>query len=106
MQPKKKIIHYEVPGKPWEIVGADLFSLHNKSYLCILDYHSKFHVIKHIDDLSADSLILACKIMFFRILLIKKYCQMQVVTLLQINTKDSTKPEYRASSIIIGPSPV
>ena len=40
-----------------------MFTLDNKNYLCIVDYHSKFPVIK-MEDLSAESLILACKIIF------------------------------------------
>ena len=59
----KKIIHHEIPGKPWEVVGVDMFTLCNKKYLCIVDCHSKFQVIKKMEDLSADGLILACKIM-------------------------------------------
>ena len=41
-----------------------MFNLHNRNYLCIVDYHSKFPVIKKAEDLSADSLILTCKIIF------------------------------------------
>ena len=41
-----------------------MFILNNKNYLCIVDYHSKFLVIKKAEDLSTDSLILACKIVF------------------------------------------
>ena len=41
-----------------------MFILHNESYLCIVDYHSKLSVITKIEDLSADSQILACKIIF------------------------------------------
>ena len=60
MQPKEKIIHHEIPGKPWEIVGVHMFALHNRNYLCFEDYHTMFPVIKKKEDLSADSLILAC----------------------------------------------
>ena len=63
-QLNEKIIHKEIPGKLWEVVGVDMFTLHNKNYLCIVDYHHKFPVIKETDDLSADSLIVACKIIF------------------------------------------
>ena len=42
----KKIIHHEFPGKQGEVVGMDMFTLHNNNYLCIVDYHSKFPVIK------------------------------------------------------------
>ena len=41
-----------------------MFTLHNKNYLCIVDYHSKFLVIKKTGDFAADSLILTCKIIF------------------------------------------
>ena len=61
---KEQIIHHEIPGKSLEVVGADMFTLHNKNYLCILNYHSTFPVIKKTEDLLADSLILACKIIF------------------------------------------
>ena len=62
---KEKIIHHEIPGKTWEVFGMDIFTLHNKNYLCIVDYHSKFHVIKQTEYLSTDSLILTCKNHFF-----------------------------------------
>ena len=82
MQPKEKIIHHEVPGKTWELVGADIFTLHNKIYLHIVDYQSKFSVIQKMEDLSAESLILACKIIFFQNMVYQRtYCQMQVVIL-------------------------
>ena len=41
-----------------------MFTLDNKQYLCIVDYNSKFPVVKKTEDLSADSLILTCKIIF------------------------------------------
>ena len=61
---KGKIIHHEIPGKPWEVVGADMLTLHNKNYLCIVDHHSKFQVTKKMEELSADSIVLACKNIF------------------------------------------
>ena len=47
-----------------QIVAADMFTLHNRNYLCTVDYHSKFPVIKKMEDISVDSLILACKFIF------------------------------------------
>ena len=49
-----------------------MFTLHNRNYLCIVDYHSKFLVMKKMEDLSADSLILKCKIIFLEYCLPKK----------------------------------
>ena len=62
MQSKEKHIHQEVPGKWWEVVGADICNLHNANNLCIVDYHIKFPFIKKTEDLWEDSLILGCKI--------------------------------------------
>ena len=30
MQSKEQIFHYKIPPKPWEVVGADMFTLHIK----------------------------------------------------------------------------
>ena len=57
-------MYHEAPGKPWEVVGSDMFTLHNKNYLCIVDYYSKFPMIRKTEDLAADSLMLACKLIF------------------------------------------
>ena len=62
---QKKRWHLEIPAKPWEIVGTDMFTLHNKNYLCIVYDHSIFSVIKMVEDFYADTLILTCKIDFF-----------------------------------------
>ena len=62
MQSKERLIHHNVPGRPWEVVSADMFLLYNKTYLCIVDYHSKFPVIKKTEGLSASNVILACSL--------------------------------------------
>ena len=64
MQPKEKIIHHDIPVRPWDVISANMFYLDNKHCLCIVDFHSKFPIIKKTTDLSADSLILTCKIIF------------------------------------------
>ena len=56
------MIHHDIPVRPWDVIDADMFTLINKHYLCIVDYHSKFPVVKMTEDLSADSLILTSKI--------------------------------------------
>ena len=38
-------------------LSAEIFMLNNKTYLCIVDYHSKFQVVKLTDCLHADILI-------------------------------------------------
>ena len=63
-QPKEKIIHHDIPVRPWDVVGADMLNINNNSYLCMIDYHSIFLIIKKTKGLSADSQILACKLIF------------------------------------------
>ena len=63
-QPKKKTIHHDIPMRPWDVIGADVFQLNNKNCICITDYPSKFLVMKGMDALSADSLIAAVKVIF------------------------------------------
>ena len=55
-----------------DVLGTDIFTLNNKQYLCIVDYHSKFPIIKKTKDLSADSLIFMCKIIFAEYGILKK----------------------------------
>ena len=63
-QAKDKMIHHDIPLRPWDVIGTDMVTLNNKHYLCIVEYHSKFPIIKKAEDLSADSLILTCKVIF------------------------------------------
>ena len=63
-EPKEKIIHHNIPLRPWEVLGVDIFHLNNKNYLCIIDYHSKFPVIKSMEGLSAERLIATTKVIF------------------------------------------
>ena len=58
---------HKIPGKPWKSVGADILIINNKNYLCIVDYHSKFLVMKQVEEMRTDSLIKTCKIIFFRV---------------------------------------
>ena len=63
-QPKEKIIHHKIPLRPWEVLGADIFQLNNKNDLRIVDYHSKFPIIKRMERLSAENLITTTKVIF------------------------------------------
>ena len=43
-QPQKKTV--KVPSKSWEVVGADVFSVKNKTVLCTVDYYGTFLIVK------------------------------------------------------------
>ena len=57
-------MHHNILLRPWEVIGTDIFHLKNKHYLCIVDYNSKFPVIKRLEGLSADNLINTVKTIF------------------------------------------
>ena len=54
-------MHHDILVRLWDVISAYIFTLNDKQYLCIVDYHSKFLMIKKTADLSADSVILMCK---------------------------------------------
>ena len=37
-EPCEKIIPYKMPQEPWEVVGADLFTVKINTLFCIVDY--------------------------------------------------------------------
>ena len=57
-------MHHDIPLRPWEVIDTDVFHFKNKHYLCIVDYNSKFPVIKRLEGLSADKLINMVKTIF------------------------------------------
>ena len=63
-QPKGKIIHCNIPLRPWEVVRADIFHFNNRNYLCVIDYNSKFSIIKRMEGRSVENLINTVKIIF------------------------------------------
>ena len=64
MESKEKIIHHEIPLRPWKAVGADVFHFNNINYLCVVDYNSKFPIVRKLQGLSAEHLINAVSSIF------------------------------------------
>ena len=64
MHTKDQPESHDIPGKAWGNSGTDIFMFNNKTCLCIVDYHSKFPVMKLLNRLSADSFIKMSKIIF------------------------------------------
>ena len=64
MQAKEKILHHDIPLRPWEVLGVDIFHFNNMNYICIIDYHSKFPVVKRLEGLSTEKLMTTAKVIF------------------------------------------
>ena len=65
-QPKDKVLSQKIPGRLSESVRAGMFSINNKHYLCIANYHSTFPIIKQVVGLSADNVIKPWKIILLK----------------------------------------
>ena len=53
----------KIPGRLWEFVGTDIWTIYNRHYLCIVGYN-KFPVIKQMELFSRVNFMQACKIIF------------------------------------------
>ena len=60
-QQKETLMPHEVPSRPWEKVGTDIFELKNKSYLITVDYYSNFWEVDKLPDTKARTVILKLK---------------------------------------------
>ena len=72
MQLKEKLDHHDIPGRPWEVIEADMFTLKSKNYLCIVAYHIKFSIVKKAEDMVCRQLNTNIQSYFFRILIAKE----------------------------------
>ena len=65
-QPKEPLMSHEIPSRPWQKVGADLFTVHNKNYLVTVDYFSNFWEIDRLYDTESKTVIQKMKAHFAR----------------------------------------
>ncbi|XP_044167190.1 uncharacterized protein K02A2.6-like [Acropora millepora] len=45
----------DLPTRPWEKLGSDIFQFNGANYLIIVDYYSRFPVIRPLSDISAST---------------------------------------------------
>lgn len=61
-QPKEQLMPHEIPSRPWQVLGTDLFYFHGTNYLIIADYYSKFPFIRKMpENCSSQTVINATK---------------------------------------------
>ena len=65
-QAQEPLLMHEVPSRPWERVGTDLFTIAGRSYLLTVDYFSNFFEVDHMTDTTSDSVITKMKHHFAR----------------------------------------
>ena len=45
-QQKEPVINHEIPSRPWEKVGGDLFDIEDKHFLVCVSYYSGYFKVK------------------------------------------------------------
>lgn len=56
-QQREPLISHEIPNRPWQILGSDLFEFNDKNYLITVDYYSNFFEVDRIEDKTTKSVI-------------------------------------------------
>ena len=49
-QQKELLIWHNIPSRPWETVGCDIFHFENRDYLCTVDYYSSYFEINQLKE--------------------------------------------------------
>ena len=65
-QPNQPLMPLEIPSRPWERIGVDLFTFDNKDFLITVEYFSNYWEIDKLNNTLASSLILKLKSHFAR----------------------------------------
>jgi hypothetical protein len=63
---KQPLLQHDVPHRPWEKLALDIFELHGKDYLLVVDYFSKYPEIAQLASKSAESVVLQLKSLYAR----------------------------------------
>ena len=63
---KEPVIAHDIPSRPWQSVGGDLFEIQGQSYLILVDYYSGFFEISKLHRLDSEAVITQCKSQFAR----------------------------------------
>ena len=65
-QSKETLICHEIPEKPFEKVGADLFHFAKNNYLLVVDYTTKFFECTMLTETTSNAVVTAMKSIFFK----------------------------------------
>ena len=65
-QQKEPMISHEIPSRPWEKVGCDLFDFEDKHYLVCVDYYSDYFEVDRLFDKKGKEVISKLKVQLAR----------------------------------------
>ena len=55
--PKEPLLPHDVPSRPWQKVGTDLFTLGSKTYLVTVDYYSRYFEVDELQSTTSTAII-------------------------------------------------
>ena len=55
--PKEPMQTSKVPDHPWSHVAVDMFTLHRKEYVVLVDYYSDFVEVQEVADMTSPTII-------------------------------------------------
>ena len=64
--PKEPMQTSRVPDRPWSRVAVDMFTLHRKEYIILVDYYSDFVEVREVADTTSPTIIQFLKEQFIR----------------------------------------
>ena len=64
--PERPWSRFKIPERPWSRLGADLFTLHSKDYVVLVDYYSDFVEVSPLKDTNSTAVIKFMKGQFSR----------------------------------------
>jgi hypothetical protein len=63
---KEPLLPHDVPSRPWQKVGVDLFTWSNRNYLVTVDYYSRFFEVDELPKTTAGSVVNKLSVHFSR----------------------------------------
>ena len=57
LQAKEPLICHEIADRPWQKIGADVFTLDGSDYLCVVDYYSSYFEVDRLESKTAVSIV-------------------------------------------------
>ncbi|XP_062574516.1 uncharacterized protein K02A2.6-like [Saccostrea cucullata] len=65
-QQEEPMISHEIPARPWQTIGCDLFECEGKDYLILADYYSDYFEVERLHGKTGSSIIRMMKSQFAR----------------------------------------